>query len=133
MPKKYKKKKTLIFDVTLEQWLELMEKRPKNVDFFHFRFPTDEMRDQFLANIFNYSEKTITEILNSFLDLGGTLVSDQRSLDHLVSLMENDPEEATRLINEVPYYQRLLAHVTSRGKTPFRGNNVDYGFTAFLS
>ena len=97
-----------------------MEKRPRNVDFFHFRFPTDEMRDQFLANIFNYSEKTITEILNSFLDLGGTLVSDQRSLDHLVSLMENDPEEATRLINEVPYYQRLLAHVTSRGKTPLR-------------
>jgi len=120
MSRTNKKKKILILDVTLEQWLELMEKRPKNVDFYHFRFPTDEIRDQFLANIFNYSEKTITEILNSFLDLGAFLASDYSSFNHLERLMENDPEEATRLIKEVPYYQRLLAHVTSRGKTPLR-------------
>jgi restriction system protein len=120
MSRTNKKKKILISDVTLERWLELMEKRPKNVDFYHFRFPTDEIRDQFLANIFNYSEKTITEILNSFLDLGASLASDQSSLNHLEHLMENDPEEAKRLINEVPYYRRLLAHVISRGKTPLR-------------
>jgi hypothetical protein len=88
MPKAYKKK--FILDVTLEQWLELMEKRPKNVDFCHFRFPTDEFRDHFLANIFNYSEKTITEILNSFLDVGTFWGSDQSSLNHLERLMEDD-------------------------------------------
>ncbi len=120
MPKTYKKKKTLILDVTLEQWLELMEKRPKNVDYCHFRFPTDKIRDQFLANIFNYSEKTITEILNTFLDVGTFLVSDHSLFNHLERLMEDDPEEVTRLIKEVPYYKRLLAHVTSRGKTPLR-------------
>lgn len=115
-----KKKKLLLLDVTLEQWLELMEKRPKNVDFFHFQFPTDEIREQFLANIFNYSEKTITEILNSFLDVGAYLASDDSSYNHLERLMEDDPEEATRLLKEVPYYQRLLAYVASRGRTPLR-------------
>jgi restriction system protein len=120
MSKTNKKKKILILDLTLEQWLELMEKHPKNVDFYHFRFPTDEIRDHFLANILNYSEKTVTEILKSFLDLGASLTSDNSSLNHLERLMEDDPEEARRLIKEVPYYQRLLAHVTSRGKTPVR-------------
>ncbi len=114
------KKKLLLFDVTLEQWLELMEKRPNNVDFYHFQFPTDEIRDQFLANIFNYSEKTITEILNSFLDVGGPLGPDRNSYNHLERSMEDDPEEARHLLKEVPYYQRLLAHVASGGRTPLR-------------
>src|SRR5260221_5895921 len=120
MSRTNKKKKVLLLDVTLEQWLELMEKRPKNVDFYHFQFPTDEIRDQFLANIFNYSEETITEILQSFLDLGASLTSDTSSLNHLEHLMEDDPEEATRLLKQVPYYHRLLAHITSRVKTPVR-------------
>lgn len=120
MSRTNKKKKILLLDVALEQWLELMEKRPKNVDFYHFRFPTDEIRDQFLANIFNYSEKTTTEIVKSFLDVGASLASDNSSLNYLERLMEDDPEEATRLLKEVPYYQRLLAHVASRGKTPVR-------------
>lgn len=123
MSKTNKKEKILLIgnDVTLEQWLELMEKSPKNVDFDHFRFPTDDIRDQFLANIFTYPESTIVTILQSFLDIStGTLGSDISHLNHFFYLQDSEPEEARRLAEEVTYYQRLLAHVRSRGKTALR-------------
>lgn len=48
------------------------------------------------------------------------MTSDNSSLEHLVRLMENNPEEARHLIKEVPYYRRLFAYFTSGGKTPIR-------------
>src|SRR6266487_6439258 len=107
-------------DVTLEQWLELMEKRPKNVTFEHYQFPTDAIKEQFLASSSIYSDQIVTKILNSFLlPLGTFLGSDQRSVDDLIYLLSNNPEEAKRLMKS-PYYQRLITYVISKGETPVR-------------
>jgi restriction system protein len=122
MSKTSKKKKILIGkNVTLEQWLDLMEKRPKDVRFYDFMFPTDEIRDEFLVNIFNYPDSTVLMILRSFLQIPtGTLGSDVDNLDSFVYIRDNDPEKAKRMLEIYPYYQRLLDHAHSPSKTPLR-------------
>jgi restriction system protein len=108
-------------DLTLERWLELMEKRPEDVVFESYQFPTNEIKEQFLANISKYSEKDITRILNAFLlPLGSFLGSDRHSLDHYARLLREEPEELKRLIQKVPYYRRMYLYVSSQGKIPVR-------------
>jgi restriction system protein len=107
-------------DLTLEQWLELMEKRPKNVLFQHFQFPTDTIKEQFLSSISNYSEKTVTKILNSFLLPTGSLGSDLHEIKHFKELLKSNPEEAKRLIKKGPYWHRVAIHLASSGDIPLR-------------
>jgi len=39
-----------------------MEKRPQNILFQEYQFPTDEIKEQFLTNISSYSEQRIQEL-----------------------------------------------------------------------
>lgn len=105
-------------DISLEQWLAFMKQKPKDILFENYRFPNDEIRDAFIANIHKYDEKDVMRILYKFLDFNGLLGSDHRLMQLFLKLLKDDKEKAQELINDDPYYKRLYQVVRSRGKIP---------------
>ncbi|HEY1249313.1 MAG TPA: restriction endonuclease [Nitrososphaera sp.] len=104
---------------TLNQWLDLMEKRPQNIGFEDYTFPTDALRQQFITNIFIYPEKTIKSIIQSFLPPEGTLTSDLWNIRFFFRELKEDPEHAKKLL-ETSYYQKAVRHIASKGITSMR-------------
>ncbi len=104
-------------DLDLKKWLELMQLRSKNVLFESYHFPTDQIRDEFIANIFSYPKAIIKNILESFLIPSGLLGSDKISINYFVNTLRREPTEIKKLL-QVPYYKRVFTFLASRGKIP---------------
>lgn len=104
---------------TLDQWFDLMEKRPQDIGFEHYKFPTDALRQQFITHIFTYPEKTVKNIIQSFLPPEGTLTSDLWNIRFFLRELKEDPEHAKKLL-ETSYYQKAVRYIVSKGKTSMR-------------
>lgn len=112
-------KKTYLGDeLTLDQWIKFMKESPKDVNFEHYMFPTDSLREEFIRNIHDYDEALVKKILHAFLDFGVVLGSDKIHLRLLMQRLKEDPEKTKELIKEDPYSRRLIASIQSGGKIP---------------
>lgn len=105
-------------DISFEQWLAFMKDKPKDVQFEDYMFPSEAIKDSFIANIHQYSEEDVRRILVSFLDFSGPLGADHWNMQNFLEVLRNDKERAVKLIETSPYYRRMAQVARSGGKVP---------------
>jgi restriction system protein len=100
-------------NLSLADWLTLLNNPPKNAVYVDYMFPSDRHRDEYLSTV---QERNITEVkqlLRRFLWLPTSFGEDTLRAEILVQKINNkEPIKDTELHRRVKYY------IASRGKLP---------------
>jgi restriction system protein len=95
-------------DLTLDEWLALLSSpKQDNFLFIDYRFPSEEMRIQYLRKVRGYDFREVLHLIRGFLIHSGCLGTDESNLDYLMSCMKHDKSMFDRLV-ENEYYRRLF-------------------------
>jgi len=116
------KKYVDVTKVPLDEWLALLDSPEKeDLLFIDYMFPTDNIRDEYLATIHNYSDDEVINLLRRFLISSGSLGKDKSSFDYLMHCMKHDKEHFNKLM-KLEYYRRLLKGYFNKNAVVWEGN-----------
>ncbi|MFZ2285072.1 MAG: restriction endonuclease [Lutibacter sp.] len=94
-------------ELSLSDFLEYLFSEKRDQLFPNNSFPTNEMKDEYLNNISNYSDDEIKNILRCFLVSTGNLGSDLHNFSFYKSLVKSDISNSVNGIFDTEYYRRL--------------------------
>ena len=101
------KKYVDVTKVSLEEWLALLDSPQKDdLLFIDYMFPTDTMRDEYIATIHNRSDDEVIKLLRRFLISSGSLGKDKFMLDFLMHCMKHDKEHFN-ILNRIHFLELL--------------------------
>lgn len=108
--------------LSLDEWLALFNSPDKeNLLFINYMFPTDAIRDQYLATIHARTDKEVIDLLRNFLITSGSLGCDKMTFEYLIYCMGQDKDTFNKLM-EIEYYKRLLKGFFNRKEPIWEGN-----------
>lgn len=108
--------------LSLDEWLALFNSPDKeNLLFINYMFPTDAIRDQYLATIHTRTDKEVIDLLRNFLITSGSLGRDETAFEYLIDCMEQDKDKFNKLM-EIEYYKRLFKGFFNRKEPIWEGN-----------
>lgn len=110
-----------IASLTLKQWLELLHHNNNDQEYIiDCYFPTNMIKQEFIAKINEWSEEEIFFILKKFLNFSGTYGIDSHNLESLIYFKENDSKKYNNLI-KFQYFQRLENFIFDKNAYPWEG------------
>jgi restriction system protein len=110
-------------NLSLQEWLELVYKPPKDKLFMRLAFPSDSLRDEYISTIQNRSHDEVQKLLRVFLIKSTSFdVWDELNFDTLIHAYKTNRELYKRMISHT-YYQRLVYHIKiNKHICPWEGN-----------
>jgi len=84
-------------------------------------FPTDTLREEYLATIHERSDEDVINLLRRFLLTSGTLGFDKFTFNYLLYCMGHDKEKFEKLI-KLEFYKRLLKSYVNKNPDVWEGN-----------
>ena len=116
------KKYVDVTKVSLEEWLALLNSPQKeDLLLIDYMFPTDALRDEYIATIHNRSDDEVINLLRRFLIYSGSLGKDKFMLDFLMHCMKHDKEHFNKLMKH-EYFKRLLNGYFNKKVIVWEGN-----------
>lgn len=89
--------------------------------FIDYMFPTDTIRDEYIATIHIRSDDEVINLLRRLLISSGSLGKDKFSLYYLLYCMKHDKEHFNKLM-KLEYYRRLLKGYFNKNALVWEGN-----------
>lgn len=112
-----KKRKTIDYikgsELSLSDFLKYLFSKKRDILFPNNSFPTDEMKDEYLNNISNYTDNEIKKILRCFLMSTGNFGSDLSNFTFYNSLDKSNTSNPLNGIFKTEYYKRLKKSIIS--------------------
>ncbi|MGB5158849.1 MAG: hypothetical protein WBN77_15595 [Desulfobacterales bacterium] len=100
-------------NLSLADWLTLLNDPPKNAVYVDYMFPSDRHRDEYLSTVDERNIAEVKQLLRRFLWLPSSFGEDTLKAEILVQKIKNkEPIKDTELHRRVKYY------IASRGKLP---------------
>ena len=107
-------------DLSLSEWLKLLEKPPRDAIFVDYQFPTDQHKDEYISSIDQRSESQVVELIRHFLIPSTGLGIDKRIIENLLSAGRENPEMFRRM-SEREFIRRLLKSLGPKNPPPWEG------------
>ena len=122
----------LAHDVALEDWLKVVLCSTNTNGLIDYQFPTDAHKKEYLKTIKSRSEEDVVKLLGKFLVPSCWLGSDQRHIEWLLDVENNDPERFRGLMQSQHFRRVFEILQWSIDTTTLGRNNLDIGFITSL-
>ncbi|OUL17652.1 hypothetical protein BV372_34810 [Nostoc sp. T09] len=103
--------------ISLDDWLKLVFNSPPDKTFISYEFPTNQHREQFIANIQDRTEEEIEKLLLRFLIPSGSLGIDKFHLQGIIAAKDSAPELFDRMMKSL-LNRRLILYTLGGRQTP---------------
>lgn len=102
--------------LSLTEWIELILDMPEGKKFIFYTFPTDSLRQEYLASINERSDDEILSVIEQFLLHSGSLGGDKWVLESFIRQVKEGKSIEELLKN--PFLKRLLRWTFDKEKPP---------------
>lgn len=100
-------------NISLSEWLNLLDQSPKDAHYIDYMFPTDQHREEYLSTVHQRSEVEVKKLLRRFLWLPTTFGEDKYKAELLLQQLK---EKVTTKDTEL--HRRVCLYIASRGRMP---------------
>lgn len=100
-------------NISLSEWLNLLDQSPKDALYIDYMFPTDQHREEYLSTVHQRSEAEVKKLLRRFLWLPTTFGEDKYKAEILLQQLK---EKVT--IKDTELRRRVRLYIASRGRMP---------------
>jgi restriction system protein len=107
-------------NLSLSEWLKLLEEPLRDAIFVDYQFPTQQHKDEYISSIDQRSEAEVVALIRHFLIHSSGLGIDSSIINALSSAEREDPELYQRMI-KTEFIRRLIMSVGRRNPPPWEG------------
>lgn len=100
-------------NISLSEWLGLLDHPPKDVLYIDYMFPTDRHREEYLSTVHQRSATEVKQLLRRFLWLPTTFNEDKHKVAVLLQKLTGK-----ETIKDTEFHRRVELYITSRRKVP---------------
>jgi restriction system protein len=100
-------------NISLSEWLNLLDQSPKDAIYIDYMFPTDRHREEYISSVHERSYAEVKQLLRRFLWLPTTFNEDKYQAAVLIQKLKKKEQ-----IRDTEFHRRVKLYITSRGKLP---------------
>jgi restriction system protein len=107
-------------NLSLSEWLNLLEKPPRDAIFVDYQFPTNQHKEEYISSIEQRSELEVVSLIRHFLISSSGLGIDKTIINALLSAKEENLELYQRM-TQTEFIRRLIKSVGRKNPPPWEG------------
>ncbi|MCX5819508.1 MAG: restriction endonuclease [Deltaproteobacteria bacterium] len=102
-------------NISLSEWLNLLDQSPKGTIYVDYMFPTDRHREEYISTVHERSYAEVKQLLRRFLWLPTTFNEDKNKAAVLIQKLK---EKECIKDKDTEFHRRVKLYIISRGKMP---------------